>query len=142
MRQLALTFEFPLGVTRDGELRGRVRFPKDFQTDLRQVAAFGCYYAVPTVSALRNDGRVYAVVDDEALSEVTAWRNITKVVCGNRRVAALDRDGQVFFSDHCDYVGTDGKPVDSLSDIVDIEANFEHFIALRRDGRLICLRGQ
>ena len=143
IKQVALTFDTPYALTRDGKiLRGDSEL-KDFQDathgEIVQIAAFGCYYSLETVAALYADGTVKAWCDTN-IEEVSAWRSVKKICCGlHAAVIGLTNDGKVLISDYCKYKDRQGNKFTTLENIVDVAMNFDHLVALNRMGEIICL---
>ncbi len=138
---IALTFDFPMGMTTNGNVligkNSYIDIPEEFRKNAVQIAAFGCYYSQTTIAILSRSGTVYASIDGKPLEDVGKWGHIVKVVCGNCFAASLDKSGRVNFSSGLRYQDSSGNAIESLSDIVDIAANFNHFFALGRNGKLI-----
>ncbi len=139
---IALTFCFPIGMTTNGnvvigEKNYIVDIPEEFRENAVQIAAFGCYYSETTIAILSRSGTVYASIDGKPLEDVRKWGHIVKVVCGSCFAASLDKSGRVNFSSGWRYQDSSGNAIESLSDIVDIAANFNHFLALDKNGKLI-----
>ena len=144
IKQIALTFETPYALTHDGKfLRGDKELT-DFQEpahgQIVQIAAFGCYYSLETVAALYSDGSVKAKITRAPyMEEVSAWRNVKKICCGNCAVIGLTDDGKVLISRDRVYKDRQGNIVKQLENIADIAANFDHLVALKRTGEIVYL---
>ena len=146
--QVVLTFDEPYALTQDGNFWSRSAKINDFFNDGRkitQIAAFGCYYSQMTVAALYADGKVKALYgfpyDYDVIKEVEAWNNVKKICCGSHAaVTALTNSGKVLLPQELPYKDKNDNPVTEIDDVVDIAANFEHFIALTRTGKIIYLR--
>ena len=52
----------------------------------------------------------------------------------------LTEEGEVLLSKSCKFKDRQDNEVTELGNIIDIAANFEHFIALSRTGEIIYLR--
>lgn len=143
VKQLALTFDLPYALTRDGKFLCGNRELEDFQQPAHgrivQIAAFGCYYSPITVAALYSDGTVKAWCDTD-ITEISPWHGVKKICCGNHAaVIGLTGDGTVLIPEYCKYKDRRGNVVKVLENIVDIAANFEHLVALHRTGEIIYL---
>lgn len=143
IKQVALTFDNPYALTKDGKiLRGDCEL-KDFQDATRgkiiQIAAFGCYYSLETVAALYANGTVKAWCDTD-VEEVSSWHDVKKVCCGlHGAVIALTNGGKIL-SVPPPHKTKDGVEATELEDIIDIAVNFERLIALSKTGEIIYLK--
>ena len=144
VQQLALTFDEPYALTKDGKFLCRNEKVNNFFNDcdeqIIQIAAFGCYYSQMTVAALYANGMVKAFYgflhDYDIIKGVFDWKGVKKICCGGHAaVFALTNEGKVLFPYDDNY----GKKIRELEDIEDIAANFNHFVALKRHGKIICL---
>ena len=144
IRQIALTFEQFYYLTKDGKLMFGDNHEDDFFNDGRkiyQIAVFGCYYSMNTVAALYFDGTVKASYDGCPVKEVEKWNSVKKICCGNHGcVFGLTGNGKVLLPQDNPYEDRDNNLVTEINDIVvDIAANFNHFIALTASGKIIYL---
>lgn len=142
IKQVALTFDTPYALTRDGKVLCADHELKEFQDDtcgkIVQIAAFGCYYSLETVAVLYENGRVKAWCDTY-IEEVNSWRDVKKVCCGlHGAVIALTNGGKILLLPP-PHKTNDGTQATELEDIIDIAANFERLIALSRTGEIIYL---
>ena len=143
--QVALTFEEPYALTNDGKLILKNEELTEFQSSehgkITQIAAWGCYYSSIIVAALYEDGTVKAKWEDTDVTEVADWKKVKKICCGgNGAVIGLTEDGKVLISGECKYKDRKNNEIDTLENITDIAANFEHLVALSRTGEIIYLR--
>ena len=144
IKQIALTFEQFYYLTKDGKLIFGDNHENNFFNNGRkiiQIAAFGCYYSMHTVAALYADGKVKASYDGCPIEEVEEWRDVRKICCGNHGfIFGLTNDGKVLLPQDYPYVDIKENPVKEINDVVaDIAANFDHFIALTKSGKIIYL---
>lgn len=144
LKQIVVTFEEPFGLTRQGKIVSRSkeieRLFNSRDKKIVRISAFGCYYSTITIAALYEDGTVKAWCDTE-ITEVSEWRNVTKICCGNHAaVVGLTDDGRVLFPDYFTYVNDTGVEITELDNIVDLAVNFDHLVAVDRYGRIICLK--
>lgn len=106
-----------------------------------QIDAFGCYYSAVTIVALYEDGTVKGKCEDRDIEDISDWKNVKKICCGGRAaVMGLTEEGKVLLSKSCKFKDRQDNEVVELDNIIDIAANFEHFIALSRIGEIIYLR--
>ncbi|SET45917.1 hypothetical protein [[Clostridium] polysaccharolyticum] len=74
--------------------------------------------------------------------EISTWTDVVKVVTGQRRIAALKRDGTVYIADYNKYYGVDGTVDDEVNDWTDIVDIADVFggpiVGLKSDGTVIC----
>lgn len=149
IKQLALTFERPYGLTFSGEFvcEDRDEYIKDYfrsqsRSEIVQIAAFGCYYSSHVVAVLYADGTVRAhTLFMGEIEEVKNWRNIKKIRCGiHTAVGALTDDGRLLIEANIDYVDDAGNIVIELNNIYDFEMNFFNVLAITKSGRLIILK--
>ena len=145
VKQIVLTFEQFYYLVKSGKFMSGNNYENDFFNDGReiiQITAFGCYYSMVTLAVLYADGTVKASYDGCPIEEVKEWSSVRKICCGNHGfVFGLTKHGKVLLPQDYPYKDREGKPVTEITDIVvDIEANFEHFIALTANGKIIYLR--
>lgn len=144
IKQIALTFEQFYYLTKDGKFMSGDNYEDNFFNDGReivQIAAFGCYYSMHTVAALYADETVKASYDGCPIEEVEKWRNVKKICCGNHAaIFGLTNDGEALLPQEYPYVDRNGKPIIKINDfVVDVAANFDHFIALTASDKIIYL---
>lgn len=148
IKQVALTYEAPFVLTRDGKFFSMRKDINDLFNgcgkEIVQIAAFGAYYTEHTIAALYADGTAKACECYEhnykAYDEVESWSNVKKICCGNyRAVVGLTNEGRVLISKHTHFRDTNNNEVAVLEDIADIAENFDHLIALSRRGEIIYL---
>lgn len=147
IKQVVLTFDEPYLLTADGEFFSRGERVNNFFNDGReivQIAAFGCYYSQMTVASLYADGTVKAfygfLYDYDVIREVETWHDVKKICCGGHAaVTGLMNDGKVLLPQEYPYRDRENNPVTEIDDACDIAANFNHFIALTRSGKIIYL---
>jgi len=145
IRQLAPTFDCLYALTNDGRFLSENLVLNSFFNDgtplIRQIAAFQCYFSMLTIAALYEDGTVKGMCDGEEITETRSWHGIRKICCGNHAaVVGLTEDGRVLFPKFCNYHDNSGACFDTLEGIVDIDASYDHLVALTRGGELICLK--
>ncbi|MBQ7501863.1 hypothetical protein IJT93_03990 [bacterium] len=155
IRQIALTFECAFGLTDDGKLSATSWDGEGsellFDTDKRivQIDAFGAYYCNHFCAALFEDGTVnvkeivcsgFRNCRDDVQRWINSLTDIKKVCCGfYPAVTALTNGGTLLFPDYETYVDMNGKQVRQLENIVDMDANFEHVVAVDNIGSIIYL---
>ena len=148
IKQLALTFEEPFALTRYGKFFSKREDINDFFNDcgkeIVQIDTFGAYYTNHVVATLYIDGTVNAceIFEDNyrIIEEVKNWKDVKKICCGNYgTVFGLTNSGKVLLPQDFPYKDRNGNDVKSLENILDIEAAFDHFIALNKKGNIIYL---
>lgn len=138
IKQIALTYEEPFALTRDGkffsESNGINEFFNACGKEIIQISAFGAYYTNHVVAALYFDGTVKAceVFCDsyKALDEIESWNNVKKINCGHHVLIGLTNKGKLLISSDFKHDG-----VETLENIIDI-AEGGGLIALSRTGEI------
>lgn len=64
-------------------------------------------------------------------------RNVSKVIATDAAFAALLDDGSVVSWGDPDYGGDDAEVRDQLTDVVQLHAGYNMFLALRKDGSVV-----
>ena len=139
IKQIALTYEMPFALTRDGKFLCESDDINEFFNacgkKIIQISAFGAYYTNHMVAALYADGTVKAcdVFCDsyKALDEIESWNNVKKICCGHHVLIGLTNEGKILISSDFKYDG-----VETLENIIDI-AEGGGFIALSSTGEII-----
>lgn len=137
IKQVALTYEMPFALTRDGKFLCESDDINEFFNacgkEIIQISAFGAYYTNHTVAALYADGNVKAYeFGHGAIDEVESWNNVKKISCGNyATVIGLTNEGKILISNDFRHDG-----VETLENIIDI-AEGGGFIALSSTGEII-----
>ena len=139
IKQIALTYEEPFALTRDGKFLCENDAINDFFNaygkEIIQISAFGAYYINHLVASLYADGTVKAcdVFCDsyEALDEIEFWNNVKKICCGHHVLIGLMNGGKILISSDFKH-----DCVETLENIIDI-AEGGSFIALSRTGEII-----
>lgn len=139
IKQVALTYEEPFALTRDGKFFSEHDDINDFFNacgkEIVQIAAFGVYWANHTIAALYADGTVKAYdFNCGSLEEVESWSNVKKIGYDNHStVIGLTNEGRLLISSSFKYDG-----VKTLENIIDI-ADSNGVLALSNTGKIICL---
>ena len=109
--------------------------------EIVQIAAFGAYYSGITLAVLYSDGTVRAFFDKNIIKEVERWRNVKKICCADHGfIFGLTSKWKVLLPQVQPYEDRENNPVTEINDIVlDIAANFDHFVALTIHGKIIYL---
>ena len=147
IKQLAITFERPFGLSVDGEF---VCFDgymyKYFNSDpglkIIQIAAFGCYYSTHIAAALYHDGSVKAkILWAEEIEEVKKWRDIKKIGCGIAgAIGGLTKQNKLLIDADRPYIDNSGNKVSKLDNIRDFEMGFFYIVAVDNAGKLVILK--
>ena len=149
IKQLALTFERPYGLTEQGEFmcEDRDEYIRDFfnsesGAEIVQIAAFGCYYSTHIVAALYQDGSVKAkILWAEEIEEVKKWREVKKIRCGIAgAIGGLTKQNKLLIDADRPYIDDSGNEVSELDNIYDFEMGFFYVVAVENSGRLIILK--
>lgn len=102
---------------------------QDFK-NIVSVDTYGCF-----VAGLTEKGKVVysgqGVKNEQP--EVSEWKNIVDITCGENYVIALDKDGYVYGSGHN---GSGQLDVKGWEDIIDIDAGWSFTAGLTKDGKL------
>ena len=79
--------------------------------------------------------------NENMLKEVEEWRNVKKICCADHgSIFGLTNEWKVLLPQVQPYENRENNPVTEINDIVlDIAANFDHFIALTVHGKIIYL---
>ena len=143
LKQIVVTFYEPFGLTKQGKLISRNKIIEHIlncrDKKITEISAFSCYYSTVTVAALYDDGTVKAWCDSE-IPEVSTWRNVKKICCGNHgAVVGLTENGRVLLPDYIEYVDLTGIDRKGLENISDIAVNYDHLVAVDHEENVICL---
>ena len=139
IKQIALTYEAPFALTRDGKFFCMRKDINEFFNacgkEIIQISAFGAYYTNHVVAALYFNGTVKAcdVFYDsyEALDEIESWHNVKKICCGHHMLIGLTNEGKILISSNFKH-----DDIETLENIIDI-AEGSGFIALSSTGEII-----
>ena len=146
IKQLALTFERPFGLTEQGKVISNDSiivnyFNNESEYEIIQIAAFGCYYSTHVFAALYADGTVRArILWNDEIKEVKKWQGVKKIscsICG--AVGALRNDDILLIDTDRPYVDESGKEIWRLEDIRDFEMGFLSLVAVTKKGEIIVL---
>ena len=145
IQQIALTYYEPYALTNQGRLLGRHRNTMEFFNDpqkpeIKQIAAFQCYYSLPTIAALYSDGTVKATWDGEEIKEVSDWQAVCKIACGNHGgVAGLTESGVLLIPDFCEFRDKAGQSYTRLEDVKDFDMDYDTLVCLKNNGEILVL---
>ncbi len=135
IKDLALTFDYALGLRRDGTVTA-THFPWGTEHEhpltghraVRIESSCG-YYMVSTSMALHDDGTVLAYTDTCQLKGASMWKNIVKIGCCSGAAFGLDKDGVL-------YRSCGDESLEMLRDVADFACNTVFAVALDNYGRL------
>ena len=147
IKQLAITFERPFGLSEDGEFAsfdGHMYqyFNSDPESKIVQVAAFGCYYSTHIAAALYRDGSVKAkILWAEEIEEVKRWKEVKKIGCGIAgAIGGLTKQDKLLIDADRPYIDDFGNEVSELDNIRDFDMGFFYIVAVDNAGKLVILK--